>query len=1136
MKRLIGTILAAIMIPITAATSSEAHHFNDESVLKTGRWVRVSVAESGIYKITYENLVSWGLSVTSSPKVYGYGGGKLAESFKEKKTDDLPQQNVWIEKGSDGVFNAGDYILFYAQGPVTWSYDGGKFTHTRNPYSDYGYYFVTTDTGKERYINDSIKPSATGTPTHTLTTFTDYALHEEELRSIIKSGQEWYGEEFTNSSEEEFDFDMPNISTGTPMKVTVAAITESGSQTSMTGRIGTRLQTYTLQRKPSDYAAYESKNTREYTAETDEIEFYLRYNGSSGGTGWLNYIELNATRRLTMNGSYMTYRNPTVTGEECVRYELSGEEGIEIWDITDPLNIKRIETAYENGIYSYNADETTMREYAAVRTGRAFASPTKTEDVANQNLHSIKDADLVIITADEYMPYAEQIADLHSEKDGISTLVVTPQQVYNEYSSGTPDATSYRWLVKSMYDRTEGKKPQNLMLMGDATYDHRGYERENLMYNKVLTYESQNSLHTTTQSYATDDYFGMIGDETGGNLLSDPMSIGVGRLPISTEEQAETMVRKISAYMKDTEKGSWKNRMVYIADDDNDSKLCYTWQSDTLANRIEKNHKEMQVTRLFTDAYTKVVTSNSVSYPEVNKKLLEHFKNGALFMDYTGHGSTEGLAAEKFFDRSDIAGLTNKKYPYFFTATCDFTDFDKPTQSGGEDLILKEDGGAIALYSACRTVYASDNFTLNKNFHDVFLKRENGKPITFGEAFRQSKNKTSGHNKLSYILMGDPALRFPLPTRQITVDSVKEIRTVQDGRGEYVNEDTKTDTLKALSTIRIAGRVMDEAGSEADATFDGEIDVTVMDKEKNITTLGNDESKGEPTHYTYKDRVNTIYKGKAEVKAGKYEVVFLVPKDIAYDYGKGRVSLYAKNTEEDIEATGYSNDVTVGGTNDEVEYEENAPKLSMYINSPSFKSGSKIDQSSILYATLTDENGINTTGSGIGHDIQLRIEGDTTLTMTLNEYYENDMGTYKSGRLRYTLPELNAGKYTATLRVWDLMNNSATETLAFSIDTDKRTGVYSMKAYPNPVDRNGTLNFEIEHDQPETEMTFRIEIYDASGNRQYREERKSYSEDSKSTLSVNIGGMLKPGSYVYRIWTGTDENGKNAKTDKLIVK
>ena len=1147
-KTLAFALLWVMQALLCLLSAAGLHSFADNSVLSSGKWVRIAVSSSGVYKITYENLKQWGISDPSRPRVFGYGGAKLSEDFSDAKVDDLPQLSVWMEKGADGVFNAGDFILFYAQGPVSWKYDAaGLFTHTLNPYSDYGYYFVTSDVGTDKLINDNVQPSLSDVPSKTVTSFMDYSVYEEETTNLLASGQRWFGEVFSNSSVHDFDFSFPNIRKDSAMKIVVSMASGATASTTAVLSHGSQSFTSNLSAKSSSLIASDNTLKASFTPSDDDFTLGLKFNGSFYGSAWLDYIEVCAYRNLVMSGSYMQFREPSVTGASAVGYSLAGSDLV-VWDMTNPADVKYVQTSYSAGKYSFVADASALREYVAVKPSAYFPAPTFVEEVANQNLHAIKNVDFVVIAPDEYLAYANRLADLHSRYDGMSTLVVTPQQIYNEFSSGTPDATAYRWLMKSIYDRAaDGHKPQNLLLFGDATYDHRGYQKVNVPYNKVLTYESVNSLHTTTGSYATDDYFGMLSDKTGANLVSDTMNIGVGRLPVSSAEQASAMVAKVQTYLKDSLKGDWKNRFVYIADDDNDANLCYTWQSDTLAKRIEKSHKEFQVTRLFTDAFSKTVTSNGASYPEVHYKIMQYFSEGTLFFDYTGHGSTEGLAAEKFFDRTDITNLYNKKYPFFYTATCDYSDFDKSSVSSGEELLLRDKGGAIALLTACRTVYADGNFALNKNYHEHFLAKENGKPITFGESFRRAKNTTakglSASNRLPYVLLGDPALRFPLPTRKIVVDSVNMMRLQPDGSMSYkypvlVNDSLRNkfafDTIKALSVVRIKGRVLDENAVKTDSLFDGTLSIVVQDKLKSITTLGN--VTGGQTTYTYKDRVSTLFKGKVNVKYGNYELFFLVPKDIAYDYGTGRINMYAKNDSEDVEANGFNETLVIGSTNESVEFEENSPVINMYINSPFFKSGGTIDESSILYATISDENGINTTGSGIGHDLQLSIEGDTTLVINLNDYYENDLGTYKSGHLKYTLPELNPGNYTLTLRAWDLMNNSASESLAFKLKVEKKTGVYKMYAYPNPVDRDGTVNFVVEHDQPETEVSFKLEIYDTAGNVLFRNTEDFYNDGSKATISVGVDGLLRPGVYPYRIWTDTKANGENVKTNKLIVK
>lgn len=1139
-------LLSLVAVSAVVATLS-AHGFAEKSVLDTGHWVRISVSGNGLYKITYDMLKEWGVEDPANPRIYGYGGERLSESFKNEKKDDLPQVAVWMEKGSDGIFNSGDYLLFYAQGINGWTYNSALdlFTHTRNIYSGAGYYFVTSGIGTEKTMRDS-EMTQPGIPaTKTLTTFRAYDVYEDEETNLLSSGQIWFGEEYKNSSTHYYDFSMPNISQGETFSLRIATASTVAAS-SFTATVNGSSRSYSTVSPGANNKASYNVGVNKFEASEDDIELGLKFNGSSGGPAYLDYIEINATRNLVMSGTQMTFTQPQAAGEACVEYRLTGEAGLKIADITDRENGKIINAAYSNGIHSFKSDETTLKRYVAFNPQGSYPVPEKVEDVSNQNLHGIKDANLIIITNGEYMTEAEMIADLHRKNDGISVLVVTPQTIYNEYSSGTPDATAFRWLVKSIYDRaSEAGKPQNLLLLGDATYDPMGYVSANKPYNKVLTYESENSVNKTTGSYPSDDYFAKIGDTSGENLTSDEMSIGVGRIPVSSTGEARAAANKIASYMTDSLKGAWKNKFIYIADDDNDNNLCYTWQSDTIAKRMETSHKEIQVTRMFTDAYMKVITSNGASYPLVQQQLMNNINSGTMFVNYIGHGSTEGMAGEKFFDKADILGLKNKRYPFFYTATCDFSDFDKPTLSAGELLILQEKGGAIGMVTASRTVYSTQNFELDKEFHKHFLTKENGKPITFGEAYRLTKNARKGDtNRNAYVLFGDPALRFQLPARTVTADSINEVDIDEDGNETIVNSTvvgagsvplTANDTLKALSKIRVTGSVMAEDGVTRDLDFNGMVTVTVMDKLKSVTTLGN--ATGGETTYTYNDRPNTLFKGKCEARNGRYSMVFMVPKDIMYNYGKGRISLYALSG-EGIEGTGYNEDVVVGGANAKVEYEENGPQIEMYLNSPNFVNGGKIDQSSILYAHVSDDSGINTTGSGIGHDLQVQITGDTVLTYILNDYFESELNTYKSGNIKFPLTELalNDGCYTMTLRAWDLMNNSSTATLDFCVNKNLKTGVYRLQIYPNPVDRNGTAHILIEHDQPETELNVKTELYDVAGNRIVGIGVTPYSDNDKTTIDLDLNGVMAPGVYVYRVWISTDDNGKRARSGNIIVK
>lgn len=1102
------------------------HSYAAHSVLASGSWIKISVPSSGIYKITYEDLISWGISDPANAHIYGYGGAMLPENFKLSKTDDLPELSVYMEKGSDGVFNAGDYILFYAQGPVSWKYNSTrqKFNRTVNPYSFYGYYFITSDVGTEKTI--STKTVLTDTPNNTVDYFLDRQLHENETTNIASSGKEWYGETY-NSSTASYSttFSVPNIYSGKTATVQVDAAGKAGSATTMTvSADGQSLGSFSFAKITDgsyNLATADSGTYKFTTTSTSSITVKTVYNNPSVGTAWLNYIILNIYRSLNMSGSDMFFRNPDVVGSgNFAQYNVTGASGLTFWNITDPTNAQAMPASYTNGIYSFVDSASTLQEYVAVDPSGDFSTPTLVGKVSNQDLHSVSQADFVIISAPEYLSQAQALANKHIQQDGLSVLIVTPTQVYNEFSSGTPDATAYRWLMKMLYDRATSTSdaPKYLLLFGDGTYDNRGISSANASVNKILTYQSAISLNEVS-SYTTDDYFGLLDDSEGTSIQYNSMDIGVGRFPVSTATEATNMVNKTITYMENSSKGSWKNRLGYIADDaDTSDDKPFTYQTDSLAKYIEKNFQSYQPQRFLLDAYTETSTATGQSYPLAKEKLFNLINSGALLINYLGHGSTEGLASEGIITRNDVSSIRNKVWPLFFAGTCNFADFDKALSSSGEDLVLNSEGGAIGLFSAARTAILENNYTLNKYFNNNILKIENGSPLAIGEVARRAKNSdNTGTNKLCYVLLADPALKLPLPLNKVVTDTI--ITNIN------------SDTVKALTTVTVKGEIQDANGSLL-SSFNGIVHLTIYDKKVTTTTLGNDAG----SQYTYTERPSTLYTGRFKVENGLFTATLVIPKDINYSYGTGRINYYAADTVNDLEANGYNENFIIGGTNSNFEFEDNGPVINMYLNSSNFKSGNTVDATSVLYAQLSDDSGINTGNSLIGHDLLLTFDGDSTVVVT--DYYESSLDDYKSGSLTYQLPTLSNGSYTLSLRAWDVLDNSSTSTISFNVDNSKSPDIYDLYAYPNPA--SSYVKFVLKHDQPESNLTVKVEVFDVAGQVLWRKSTTTYAESSTTEITWDLNtnnGKINPGIYIYRISVTSEEDGVLAsESNKLIVK
>ena len=1108
--------------------ATSIHSYVANSVLAQGKFVKVRIVNSGIYKLTYEDLVSMGVD-PANVRLFGYGGNVLDQSFTSAKIDDLPELAIYMNKGSDGVFNAGDYVLFYAQGIQKWAYDRTKsmFTHTINSYSKYGYYFITSDAGTGRKISAETISIPDSPIINPVNEFLDYQVYEKDLQNLTSSGKEFYGEPFNDITSYTLPFSFPNpVSTNsTVVRLDVAASSNSATSFSLLLN-GTQYKALAVSARTQGDNYEQARGASgifNYTPQGDVFNFNISYTKTDASSvGYLNYLEVNVRRQLTMSGSSMQFQNVDNLGLSAYnQYLLSNtNSNVQIWDITDPQNIGLISTQTVNAKMSFIDSGNDLKSYIAIDPTAAgdFPKPEIVGTVSNQNLHSITQADLVILTHPNFLAQAQTLAQAHRDKDNLTVAVVTTDQVYNEFSSGTPDATAYRWVMKMLYDRALNSNsslnlPKYLLLFGRGSFDNRKII-PNSGDNFIITYQAENSL-VTTMSYVTDDYFTLLDDNEGTRVDANLMDIGVGRFPVTTTQQATDIVSKTIGYISNKDKGYWKNQLCYLADDGDAS--LHAKQADSIAVSVARSFPSFQQDKIYLDAYTQEVSASGQSYPVAKTHLLNLIQTGTFLLDFTGHAGATGLTNESVLSLADVKKLTNTHLPLMIGATCDFLQFDVQVVSGGEQFLLNPNGGGIGILSAARPVYASQNFTLNKLLNDNLFKKQNGKALRLGDVISYAKNNVGTEiNKLSYVFMGDPAVKLNFPTDYKVIT-------------RKVNESTifGNDTLRALSVDTIQGFIADDNGNTI-TNFNGSIHAVVYDKIQRINTLNNDGDGA----MTYSDRPNTLFSGNADVKNGIFSFSFMLPKDIKYNYGGGRINYYAADETNNVEAQGCFENFTIGGTNINSKEETDGPMVKLFLNSEGFVSGDRVNETPFFIAKVSDIDGINTVGSGIGHDIRLTVDQDPTQSYVLNDYFQATANSYSDGTVNYKLPAMLDGKHTLSFKVCDLLNNSTTSTLDFEVVTGLSPQIFSIYNYPNPVKTKTSII--VKHDRPETILNTTVEIFDLSGRKIW-----SFSQANADNISWNLlsndGQKVKTGIYLYRVSIKTSDSDVTSKTNKMLV-
>ncbi len=1101
------------------------------SPLATGDWYKIRVEQEGIHKITYSDISGLGIANPDNVRIYGWGGRRLPEDSREGIQHEFVEIPVFMDRGDDGIFNNNDYLLFYALGTVSWKYDEGDdyFSHEKNPYSDYGFYFLTSGESPAPVPVDANVPEES--PDYITDSYDALDYHEKDEVNLIKSGKEWYGEIFDITNERTFSFSVPNLEASSPVRLKTNLLGRAKDSSSFMVYANNKILDTAAIRYTSigDYTArhaFTSSGIYSFFSSNSTFNIKLRYlKPDPTAMGWLDYLSVNARAQLKLTENQLLFRDKFSLNSFVTEYKLKdASTSTQVWDISNYPVVRNVPGTLTGNLFSFKSDGGEIREFIAFNPAGNFPGVRFDSEglgrIDNQNLMGSGHPDMVIISYEDFLPSAKKLAEFRTLNNELDVLVTTPQKIYNEFSSGRPDITAIRNFMQYLYlgaGDDDDLKPQYLLLFGDGSYIFKSDNPND--GNFVPAYQSDESL-SPISSFVTDDFYGLL--DEGENIYSGLLDIGIGRLPVTNTEEAEAMTEKIIRYESPDRQGEWRNTIVFVGDDE-DNNLHFN-QADGLARYVENNYPAFNVNKIYLDAYQQVSTPVGQRYPEVNKAINNQVNKGALILNYTGHGGTKGLADERILELNDIQSWENEgQLPLFMTATCEFSRFDDPGRvSAGEKVILSARGGGIALLTTTRLVYAGPNHVLNEKFYEiVFEKNEKGKNYCLGEIMKYSKNNAGvGINKRNFTLLGDPAMRLTYPFHNIVADSVNQ-KEVESG----------ADTLKALSTVTISGHVENAAGDLLDS-FNGFIYPTVYDKPNEQTTLANDGGSKK----TFKVRNSLLYRGKATIDNGYFEFSFIVPKDINYSYGSGKISFYASDSMTD--ASGAYMDFLVGGSSQEIIADSEGPELKVYMNNNFFTAGGITDKSPVLFVEVFDEHGINTTGNGIGHDITAILNGDSQNSIVLNEYYQADLNSYQSGTITYPLSGLEEGRHVIDVKVWDIFNNSSTGSTEFVVVNSQDMLLENLMNYPNPFKENTYFSFE--HNKSDQDLDITIDIFDMSGALVRTIKAKEFGSGFRSQPVYwngknEAGNHSRQGTYLYRIRVVSSDGTEAARSGRLII-
>lgn len=1128
------------------------------SILTNGNWYRFYVEKSGIYKITKSFLQSLGLDVNTDPrtiKIYGNGGAMLPLLNSEYYPVDLEENAIQFIGEEDGVFNDSDYILFYAEGTDTWN---AESLTSINLYDDKSYYYVTSQGSYGKRIQENTQP--TSVPIETFSKYNTKVVYEQDLVNVAKVGRRWFGEQFNITNTQDFEIVIPNLDTTQPIDVKInLAATNPNTSSFDIGLNGQNIGNVPIANIPNDagFLARESALNITESVSSQNLNFTITYNnnGIPSANGYLDFISIDAVCNLQGIGNqFLFYNNNQASNIGVGEFVITNAPNItQVWDITDLYNATKFSNAGST-TFSFKVNLGETRKYVAV-DNTSFLDPLKeiNTQVLNQNLKgtiflnnqgNFQDIDYLIITPVEFYNQAEQLANFHRTESNLKVKVAKLNEIYQEFSSGKQDIAAIRNFIKYVYQNASSTANQvkYINLFGDASYDYKDRIFNNSNYVPIfhsfnplateINNTSNMSLYTTIMS---DDFYGLMDDNEGPMTSNtDGIDIAVGRMLINNTQQANEMVAKIQQYYDQNSYGKWRNSFVIYSDDADDAgDASLQFHLDGIADDLAAAKPFVNVKKIHTDAYIQEVASGGERYPEAKEDFLNAIELGALVINYFGHGNEEFLAKERLFEKLNAQELTNPyQYPLFITITCEFTRFDDPNRlTGGEYMYWNANGGAISLIATTRQIGVSTGLNMNNLLTEILYDYGGYNYPTISEALRITKILTSSTNRRVVSYIGDPALQLAIPKPQVVLTKVNDVAV-----------GGTLPVFQALELMKVEGEIQNESGNLL-ADYNGDVAIQIFDKNINRTTLGNDgatNSSGQLITMDFTTLGETIVRGNATVTNGTFEFSFIVPQDIRIPVGNGKISFYAKRTQNTLQdQTGYDLSIQVGGVNENAVADNTAPTMQLFMNDESFVSGDITNCSPILLVKLQDEHGINT-ASGIGHDIVAILDGEETNPYILNDYYETELDDFTQGIIKFPFRNLEAGMHTILVKAWDVYNNPVSLELQFNaVCSIDGLQIQRVLNYPNPF--VSYTEFWFTHNMPFEPLDVQVQILTITGKlvktiNQQVVTNGFLCRDIKWNGLDDFGDKIGKGVYVYKLTVKSTTTGSQVeKYEKLVI-
>lgn len=1027
---LIATISTSIFAEIQGTFN---YQFAKTSKLATGKWVKIYIDKSGIYEMSYDELRALGFEDPYKVSVHGMGGTQQPANFY----DNNARRQYEDDLTSVATLHRNNKIYFYGEANekivpsyVSWSTVFFFKRESLNIYTTKSCYLLT-DSQPVATIPDRYIPASVSTDESNFTTL-DYGhgfcWHELELMNGLSDigGQQHWGEPLSGSWPDpesysyDFSVDMPyhyfkindvnpslNLNKA-PATMYLPCFVTNNTQVASLNVLFPNNQTksWVLSNRPNFY--YEFLHDNISTPEGGHVDFQISSSGSlSSYSAYIDNWVLTYPKSLANAGNDPNFRAEVLGMPLKLNkmFRIKVPDNSIVWDITKRDGVKNVPV--ENG-YAI-AYDTSYRSFMVFDPDRKQLSPlSHTEEVKNQNLHALagSNAELLIVTTEMFRSYAEQVADLHRKYDGIEVIVVTNRELYDEFSNCNNDPMAIRAFAKMLYQKG-GKVLKNILLFGPLHDNLRRAEANQINTDDYII--AVQELGQDVQSRAAGphlDWYGYMSDYTSTLAQACSAEVGVGVLPVSTIEEARLALNKISNHLT-TDDFSWIVNDAVVCAHNGDTHV-HERQAEQTGNLLRQCAQNVAGSRISVP----YIYHDAVGTDQARKAYISAVNDGKLLNVFYGHGGSDGLGygrANQLLRFSDLMKVKNPTPAFAFYATCSTSTIDKGEFSFGDVGVLRAPHGYVGAVTSTRSVMSNSNEELCRAFiNGMFFDRKGNARVvapTAGEVYAQAKNEASSESELSYIYVGDPALKIPVPLAGI-------------------NLAISSTAVRCGETVTLTGQVLDTDGN-LNSEYNGKVSVKICRPAQeviyNLTPGGN---ATEPAKFLFdSDRISAYH---ADVKDGKFTVKLVLPNEVkAFMSAEDKVNtlpVYVGAYDPTLReaASGYIEMALATADSqpsDDAEFDTSAPTLSLVYD----------QASGVMTLDASDDTGFYP-GVGGGSSIQLTVDGEA---VTKSESMQQRSVLNYNALL--SMNRLEEGEHTAKAVISDLAGNIAEKSISFKV-------------------------------------------------------------------------------------------------------